>query len=357
MEKRTLSYDILRIIAILGVIISHSDEITTSVTNYVGGATWWMVVFIDTLFRISVPFFVLLSGALAFPKVVNSSYAQVWQRILHRLLIPFVFWTAFYGWWQWRWKGIAFTFASFIDNLFFSPSGFLYFIVLVIGLYAISPCLKPFLTFSNKQKTRLVFCLFLAASLYSTLLYFLLDKSEPGFSLLLFLPYTNYYLFGYISQNIKLKTKTAWGLLGIALVIVLLNSIFFYITLKHFNSGQTIFWAKTSGYYFWNTFSLPIIATTILFWLGLKQLLENLVIKVFIKNILAEISKASYGMYLIHGAVITLVDHYGHMAIHLIKQALYFAYFKKILMVFILSYILAAILKRLPVARLIVGEK
>ncbi len=44
-KEHDLSADLVRVYAIFGVVFLHSDSVTSSLTNYVGGTSWWLAVF------------------------------------------------------------------------------------------------------------------------------------------------------------------------------------------------------------------------------------------------------------------------------------------------------------------------
>ncbi|WP_158946664.1 acyltransferase [Pseudodesulfovibrio cashew] len=85
--------DAVRVFAILSVIGIHVSAPVFKHTE-VGAATWWIADFINSFSRFGVPLFLMISGSLLLGKEYDT--LDFYKKRALRLLFPLVFWTAFY---------------------------------------------------------------------------------------------------------------------------------------------------------------------------------------------------------------------------------------------------------------------
>lgn len=160
-KEREEWIDWLRVVACFLVMLTHSCE-----PFYFGGngtlilihsdAAWLSV--LNVIPRVCVPLFVVASSYLLFP--LHYSAGEFFHKRVKRVLVPFVIWTLVY----------AFVYGEPIDNLktlllnFNYASGHLWFIYMLIGLYIIMPMLSPW----AKNVTRKELRVYLAIWLFTT---------------------------------------------------------------------------------------------------------------------------------------------------------------------------------------------
>lgn len=140
--------DVTRVVAVIGVAAIHVFGAMVSDPALQGSRLWWAAVAIDIGFIWVVPVFVMISGALILePRQFARGTMSFYRRRLGRLAPALVFWSVFYfvlvrsGL-----SGLPITreaLASFV--LDGRPYTHLYFLWLIIGLYAIAPVLAAFL--------------------------------------------------------------------------------------------------------------------------------------------------------------------------------------------------------------------
>ncbi len=87
-SKRVLYFDVIRIIAIIGIIFCHSS--VAYVVMDMGTPNFYISAFFDCFRDFSVPIFVMLSGALLIGK--KDSLITFFKKRLSRIFIPFIFW-------------------------------------------------------------------------------------------------------------------------------------------------------------------------------------------------------------------------------------------------------------------------
>lgn len=87
-SKRIAYFDILNIIACISVVVLHSNG---AVHQYVHDSTWWMRVFYEVVFYFAVPIFFMLSGATLLRYQQRYDTKTYIHKRIHRAFIPFLF--------------------------------------------------------------------------------------------------------------------------------------------------------------------------------------------------------------------------------------------------------------------------
>ena len=91
-SKRIFYYDVLRALAIIGIVFCHAS--ITYVSRDINSPNLYISVFFDCFRDFSIPIFVMLSGALLLGK--KDTLVKFFKKRLTRLLIPFLFWLLIY---------------------------------------------------------------------------------------------------------------------------------------------------------------------------------------------------------------------------------------------------------------------
>jgi surface polysaccharide O-acyltransferase-like enzyme len=156
--KRHFGLDLLRVIATYMVIQIHTGEF-----YYIGdGGTvlntpdsYW-VGWYNSLFRVCVPLFVMLSGYFLFPVTDTASF---FKRRLSRIAVPFITWCILYAFYQF-FMGKAQLADAFLNILkifvnFGTEIGHLWFVYMLIGIYLFAPILSPWIQTASRRNMEL----------------------------------------------------------------------------------------------------------------------------------------------------------------------------------------------------------
>lgn len=360
MKNRNLSFDLLRIFAILGVVAIHADVITSSPTNYLGGLSWWFANTIHSLASVSVPLFIMLTGALVLHKS-NVTYSYVIPKIITQFAFPFLVWWMFYSWWTTFRLGIPFDLIVLFKQFFVADVGHLYFLLIIIGLYAVMPQLHRFLkTYPLKQQFTFLGTITVLSVVYEYLSFLVFKTYNQTNIFTIFLPFFTYLLGGYYLAKVSVKPKVWWLLLCSSFVLVGLISMASYSNTLGLIQGSRIFWTPSGGNLFWEPFTLPIVLLA-----GIIFILFNSIESVFPRifksqqaiKILSSLSTASFGIYLVHPFVMEQIDHYFHFSIQFISYPLWIYYLQKISCTFGLSAAFVLAVLSVPYLKAIFGVR
>jgi len=356
--KRIVSADLLRFVAILGVVTIHVTDSLINIKTFFGGLTWWYSNIINSISRISVPLFIILSGYLLLVEYRKESVKSFLSRRLVRIGIPLLFWVVFSYLWKYYWFGDIIT-ASILTEAILSTRIFhLYFLIIILELYLLTPYLRSFIKKLSINKLKIVTIFFLSASFALTLIGYLFHISSfPNNFFLISFFYVGYYLYGgYIRKSeIELKKFDYVLAVGGVLIFALVTAFLTHWNMQLLNMNIDMFWTRKLGQYFYDNLSFNVTLMSLVSFVLLiytDKLIKN---KTIMKK-LHLLSTTSFGVYLIHPFIIDLVDHYTFLNISKIYTPLFVFITLKIVVVYALSFFLVLIISKVPVLKAVVGE-
>ena len=294
--KRHFWADSMRILAIFLVITIHASGYVLIAWSSVSQFAWFVANLVDSFARISVPLFVMLSGALLLDK--KESTLQFISKRIPRLMLPWFFW----GTVQLLYN------ASFSLNLLFAPGiksrvidtylGGFWFMPMLLGLYLVTPLLKPFIQKAKNIDFYYVFLLWFIAVPFVTTL-----TTIFGFSLSLLIPvwlqYTGYFLAGYFLVHkctFTKKTIKQLRFLFIVSTCIIMFGTYFFTVLE--GTFTELFYSYTNIFVFTSSISGFII---------FKDFFETINYSKKAKRFLLIVSSASLGIYLSHLMILQLL--------------------------------------------------
>lgn len=167
-NDRIYFLDYLRVVAAFMVILVHTIE-----PFYLGGngtciashsdALW--VTCINSLLRVAVPLFVMISGYLLVP--IQGTTEGFFRRRFTRVAIPFVVWSLLYALIPAYGSGGEVDVANNLERLslnFLPLSGHLWFVYMLLGVYLIMPIISPWLERVSQRGERIFLGLWLFAT-------------------------------------------------------------------------------------------------------------------------------------------------------------------------------------------------
>lgn len=230
-KSRIVYLDVLRCLACLAVVLLHSSS--AYATYPFGTAGFYAGHIFDSLSRFAVPVFVMVSGALMLDESRETGGKKLLNRFV-RLGIFYVFWSVAYG--------VLFKLVipllkhqkisvSSLLGALINGHYHLWFIPMILGLYAITPLLRLWV---KRENLRYVRYFLLLAFIFAYLIPRILEvaglfDSRIG-SVKLFdnlgfqyvAGYTSYYILGWYLHTVPVK-KTGWlvgtGLAGLGVTV------------------------------------------------------------------------------------------------------------------------------------------
>ncbi|MBO3664990.1 acyltransferase [Microbacterium stercoris] len=343
---REWSLDILRVIAIAGVVSIHTFGNVVVDPAVHGSARWWYAVIMDAGFVWAVPVFVMISGALILaPRQHERGPAWFYRRRLLRLAPAFVFWPIFYvvvvrvlmlGQ---HFSPSAWV-AMFVDGKTYSQ---LYFLWLIVGLYAVAPVLAAFLREGGRRRALMLAACVLAATTLtwasaSLLTYLGHPRPMTLISLTQWVPYVGYFVAGWALAQVRLR-GLALAAAAAATAALLAGYVWLYGT-----ADQHPLLAAALP----NTYPGPLV---VLASIGIFVVSASLFAKVApgprVAAVLRELSDAAFGVFLVHFAIVTLLRPLFDPDHPVAVTALW-------LVTLVLSFAAAMVMRRIPGVRRLV---
>lgn len=174
-DKRVVWVDWMRVAACFMVLLVHATE-----PFYLGGdgsqilteADAYWASFFDSFVRACVPLFVVASSYLQFP--LHYSTSEFFRRRAIRVLVPFILWSVVYAF---VWGEPAENFKNLLLNFNYA-AGHLWFVYMIIGLYLLMPLLSPWAERVGKRELQV----YLAIWLLTTFIPLIRDWVSGGYA-------------------------------------------------------------------------------------------------------------------------------------------------------------------------------
>ena len=312
-QKNRLVYaDILRILATFAVIILHvsaSKWYDTPVKEF----NWQIYNLYDSLVRWAVPVFVMLSGMFFLNPEKEIATNKIIKKYIIRILFAIIFWGLFYQAYEIVAKFIFMNepitlkriIVAFGKILFGPPWYHLWYLYMLIGLYLLTPVYRVFAKNAEEKQIRYLLILFFLCGLvlpfFKKILLHFDSRLNITFEISELINYSGYFFAGYYFSKYTINKKTklgiyVFGFLSFAFTIFGTS----YISIKN---GQP------NEYLYGN-----LLPTTMFEAFAIFILIKSVYKKKFSERtvkIISEISKSTFGIYLIHDFIKSVVFKVG----------------------------------------------
>ena len=290
MKEREYPFDVLRVIAMIMVIIIHVSNVYTRSYNFIDTNSYLVSLIFNTISRVSVPIFFMISGALLLDR--NFNFKKYKKRIL-KIILLIVVWDILYLIWEYFFLGVSY---NKLYKLLLEPyRAHLWFLYTIVILYVIQPLLKYILDRINKPIKIVLFFAWLILSTISmynvTIANIFTIFSNIGFFVL------GKYMYDYLLNNQKNNKKYVFIMI-VLLLVSLGESIYLnYTASLKFNMFYNLFFAYRTPFIILSTF---IIFKLVYIYCHNKKP----------KDIILLGSDLSLGVYLIHGMFLDVTTKY-----------------------------------------------
>lgn len=335
-----LYIDILRMIACFSVIMLHaSAQVWYSMP--VDSVDFKIANSYDALFRFGVPVFVMISGALFLAPGKEVDIKKLYLHHILRLAILYLFWSCLYGLKDCMgfdlsrisWKDIVKEMILGRYHLWFLP--------MIIGIYALLPVLKIWTSHAPKRNIEYFLLLFFFCQILGETIKALFSANMVDYVVNLFQPemacsYLGYFVLGYYLVHVGVNKKWHKMIYAGALAGGIFN-----ILLGNFLAEKA---GEPTGAIY-DSFGLftTLISIALVIWAK-----ETFVGKKWSKKtegICREVSAATLGIYVMHVGLIEILESRG---IHSRTVPLVFGIPLLAVGCFCICFVLAAVLRRIP---------
>ncbi|WP_052466562.1 acyltransferase [Beduini massiliensis] len=300
-RQRNTSLDIARVVAIMAVVMIHVSAAFV-MSNELGSLEFiWGNIF-DSISRIGVPLFVMISGALMLDEERPFSIKDLFSKRLPQIIFLLIVWSAIYAVGYKLViplvKGESISIKSFIAG-FASGHYHLWYLYMQIGLYLALPFLRAIVCKKNKN----LVLLYLAISLLTQFtipviqalslqfgfvahLITLIRKLQLGF----FNVFVSYFLAGWYIVHVGVSKKIKIALYVSSILALLMMIVYVNFTKDYANAyadGILVF----------------------VYSVGVFLALNSVKYKQGFDDIVSIPSKSSFGIYVVHAVLLDVIKH------------------------------------------------
>ncbi|CAG1005836.1 O-acetyltransferase WecH [Anaerolineales bacterium] len=320
--------DLVRVLGAFLVVVAH--------ISFSGSGSPLVSTYYFVLSRIAVPLFFMVSGFLLLGK--QESYTDFFRKRALKVFVPFLVWSVIYMLWKREGFDQPFSLkivASYLIKIVRGPrENHLWFFYALIGLYLFTPILRVFVSKATLRDL-FYFCglWFLVVPVFSFLQEF--TPIKIGFELYLVAGYSGYFVLGYLLGKLQFARSHLVGLV----ILFLFLSI-----------GSTLLDTRLESEYFASYLSMNIVLMTAFAFILLKEVqVDDRLNRIF-----DPLSRASFGIYLAHVIVLAELEKLPVVSAWFSMGSSVYMIPLLGLMVFLVSFIVVAIIQKIPVLRWIV---
>ena len=337
-SERNISFDLLRIISAIGVIVMHVTALCYN-TCVFQDTNWYITSVYNSLFHYGVPIFVMISGALFLNPNREINIRKLYTRNILRLVCVYLVWSAVYGIYDFcqykaGWKFLLWEIVTGRDHLWFLP--------MIIGIYMILPILSAWIKNTDQKVIQYFLCLFFVFQILCETINELpvpeiLNHITELRNIELVLSYVGYFVAGYYIVYVGFSERIRWflqisgiilGLLSIPAMLILSNhSGYTNAGLVNSYSIFTFFYSISLFTFFYSHFTC-------------KEMSEKKT------RFISNLGKDTLGVYAAHIAIIELLQNFGYTVTSLpliVGIPIY------VIVVYIIGTLISAVLRRIPV--------
>ena len=297
-NKNIIYFDYLRILATIAVITIHIAA-QNWYTTPINSQNWLILTIYDSITRWAVPIFTMISGSIFLTKNIDNK--TLYKKYILRIIIIFILWAIFYSIQN---TNLYHNNQEYFINILFKGNYHMWYLLMIVGLYMITPILKHIIKSKTITKYFLTLSLIFTfiiptiikiSSIYLPKVYDILININQKLNLNIVLGYSSYYILGYLltNKNFNKKQRKIIYILGIisTIIIILLTSL----TSNYQSKPIELFYEPLTFFVLISSISTFIFAK------------YNLNIKKG-SNIINKLSKLTLGIYLIHPLIISILE-------------------------------------------------
>ncbi len=296
-RNSTIPVHLIRTVAILGVLLLHAaNDLTIQQINDLEIWRWCIVDVYQSIGRMGVPLFVMLTGALLLAPSKNEELGVFFKKRFARIGLPFVFWAVAYFLWDIYIENQQVSTSFFVQGILTGPYFQFWYLYMLMGLYLLTPLLRLMVAQASEKLFRYFMAIwFVGVSLVPLITTFSSYDVNPN---LFALPgYVGYFVLGAYLINVRIRRKYLVTLLSIGIALTAIGT---------FQVSRTI--GGGTSFYFQEYLSPTMILASISFFLLLntfKAPIEQAYEKPsWRRRIMAVISENTLGIYLFHMMII-----------------------------------------------------
>ena len=228
-SQANFSVDLVRTVAIVMVVLVHASGFPYQIPGEINSAVmvnWFTSDIYGAIGYLGVPLFVMLNGSLLLiPAKSDEPMRVFFKKRFNRVGVPLIFWTAVYFIWNFGVHEIPFTPFNFQQGLLSGSYPILWFLYMLIGLYLVTPILRPLVIHLERKKFTFLMIIWFVGTISVPLIHTFTAFSYNPLTFV-FTDWVGYYLLGIYLQNTKVRSSIIYLAASLGLLVAVLGSWF-----------------------------------------------------------------------------------------------------------------------------------
>lgn len=266
LRGRPVHVDLIRTVAIVGVILLHAAGTWTITSQELTQMApletirWSVVDVYQTVARIGLPLFVMLTGALLLQPEKNESLGTFFKKRWARIGLPFLFWGVAYFLWDFLVIGIPFSAKAIIQGILNGPYTQFWYLYVLVGVYLLTPILRIFITHANETLTK-YFVILWSLGVAITAFFASLTTFTLNSNVFVIAGFVGYFVLGTYLLTVQIRRSTQWGFMILGMALTAIGTYVLAVT-----------GAGTDMYLFQSYFSPTVILASVMVFALLLQI-------------------------------------------------------------------------------------
>ncbi len=331
--KRMYYLDYLRIISTFFVVFLHVSA-SKILDVPIASKAWLVFAGYDSFSRFVVPMFAMISGALFLSPERKVTLKNLYLKNILRIVTAYIAWSTGYAVFYSRAWGKDAVIRAAIKGHYH-----MWFLIMLVGVYIIVPLLRKI---AEDKKTLKYYLIISGVFTFAMPLLLKVANSSTfaeAYGKMNFhftLGYSAYFVLGYFLASTDFSKVGRW--ISYLLGVLGLTAIF----------GMTVYSSVRTGrndFTWWDNFSPFIMLMSVGLFVFAKYELSRIKVGKTFGKIISELSKCSFGVYLVHAFILERVGHYG---ISVLSFNAVLSVPAIALLVFAVSYVISFVINKIP---------
>lgn len=217
-----ISVDLIRVAAVLGVLLLHSaNDLTIQTMSDLEILRWCIVDIYQSIGRMGVPLFVMLTGALLLaPSKKDEDLGYFFKKRFSRIGLPFLFWGVIYFFWDIYVENQPVTQSFIVNGILTGPYFTFWYLYMLVGLYLVTPMLRVMVAHFTEKLYKYFMVVWIAGTALVPLIGLVSAYNYHLDANVFVIPqYVGYFVVGAYLVNVHVRRRilVALTVLGIAL--------------------------------------------------------------------------------------------------------------------------------------------
>ncbi|MCW4000794.1 MAG: acyltransferase family protein [Candidatus Bathyarchaeota archaeon] len=241
-EQEAIPVDLIRVVAIAGVLLLHAaNDLTIQVLSNLEIWRWWIVDIYQSVGRMGVPLFVMLSGALLLaPSKHDEGLGVFFRKRFVRIGLPFLFWGLAYFLWDIYVEQQQATQSFLVQGVLTGPYFQFWYLYMLMGLYLLTPLLRLMVARMTDSLFKYLMVIWFIGSALVPLIG-LLSNYQFNSNLFAVPGYVGYFVLGAYLVNVRVQRRYLVALLALGIAS---TAVLTFQMARTVGGGQTFFFQE-----------------------------------------------------------------------------------------------------------------